>query len=482
VERERGCLGDDSVVRFHLGRLDSPALTSIERHVDGCATCALLIMPSGSQPAARRFHGAHALSSGDVVGGRYRIERLLGGGGMGEVYAAFDEQLGERVALKTVRATIADDARAIARLKSEVQLARRVTHPNVCRIYDLGTHAPASDPGKQLAFLTMELLPGRTLADEIRHRGPFPDETASRVLRQLVAGLAAAHKAGVIHKDFKSDNVILVSAASGNNPFPGDARVVITDFGLAATEESMAADDRRFEFSGTPGYIAPERLRGAPATAASDVYSLGVVLLDMLEGRVPAGPPSPEVAPTAASSAGLRAVVARCCDGAPAARPTIAALAALLTRVEQQPRRRSLRAASLVGAAALVATTIGLSLRRAPALPARPAPSVVAAVPTAPAPETAAPAVLPERPSAPDDPEPAARPSRRVPAPRRRPAPAELTAAVLSAELGDAPPRRPAREQPSVPAAAERQDEPIRTLAAPSAPDDAVIDPFAARR
>jgi hypothetical protein len=374
VVRERECLDDESILRFLSGRVDTRERASVERHADACPDCAVLLVPSGAYPVPRRGREARAFASGDLVAGRYRIERLIGRGGMGEVYSALDEQLGELVALKTVRATIADDARAIARLKSEVLLARRVTHPNVCRIFDLGVHAEAASPDRPLAFLTMELLTGRTLADEIRAQGPFAEGAARRVLGQLVAGLAAAHRAGVVHKDLKSENVILVKAVGGDDTSSGFARAVITDFGLAASEQRpLQSAAGRVEFSGTPGYIAPERLRGAAATPGSDVYSLGVVLLDMLAGRVPARPPAAEAPRSSLSGLDLRGIAACCCDARPEARPSADALAAVLAKIQQPASRLAVRAGFAAGAAVLV-TTAALMARSARAPSVAPAP------------------------------------------------------------------------------------------------------------
>jgi tRNA A-37 threonylcarbamoyl transferase component Bud32 len=484
VERERGCLDDEAIVRFLSGRLDAAARSSIEHHVDACAPCALLILPSGSRPERRHPLDTHALAAGDLVAGRYRIERFVGGGGMGEVYAALDEQLGERVALKTVRATIADDARAIARLKSEVQLARRVTHPNVCRIYDLGTEA-SPGRGGNLAFLTMELLAGTTLAERIRRDGAFPAETAGKVMRHLVAGLAAAHRAGVIHKDFKSDNVILVTARGTGGGAESFERAVITDFGLAAPEQRAIPDkEGRPEFSGTPGYIAPERLRRAPATAASDVYSLGVVLLDMLAGRVPARPRARAAAP--GSRLDLRGIALRCCDDRPEARPGVGELADMLAALERRRApRRSWRVAPLIGAATLLAVLFGLSLRSRSAVSGRSAPVAAPATiaeANAVAPVASTFAVTLAAP-------PRARPASRTPAGRRR---AQVPRAPVESPVG-ASPAPAASLSPTVSRVerAAREDEPIRSLdGSPpkrgavtlGAEDDAPIDPFARSR
>ncbi len=214
--------------------------------------------------------GGDAYAPGVRVAGRYEIVRFLAAGGMGEVYEARDLLVGGAVALKTLRADLNGAARAIERLRREVALARRITHPNVCRMHDVGDH-----DGR--VFLTMELLRGTTLADRIR-TGPVPDAELARIAGQLIAGLAAAHAAGVVHRDLKPGNVIL----------DGD-RATITDFGLARSAEpdDEVALTGEAALLGTPGYLAPELVEGRTATAASDIYALGVVLYELATGRPP---------------------------------------------------------------------------------------------------------------------------------------------------------------------------------------------------
>jgi len=217
--------------------------------------------------------------SGQIVSGRYRIVRFLNQGGMGEVYAAVDLELHEELALKTLRPEIAADSRNVARFKHEIQLSRKVAHPNVCRVYDLARD-PVTGPAEDATFfLTMELLPGETLEARVRRAGRLPPEDALPLIDQMAAALDAAHQVGIIHRDFKPGNVILVPSSAGE-------RAVVTDFGLArgtavglARGTAIGAESMTRTLTGhlmgTPEYMAPELFSGCDASVASDVYALG---------------------------------------------------------------------------------------------------------------------------------------------------------------------------------------------------------------
>ena len=221
-----------------------------------------------------------------MLAGRFRIVRFVARGGMGEVYEAEDTELNERVAIKTIRFEMAEHDRTIERFKREIQLARKVTHPNVCRTFDVFRHLETHADGRtsETMFVSMELLAGETLGDRIRRAGRMSPEEALPLVEQMAAGLDSAHRVGVVHRDFKSSNVILDT--SGRNA--GGARVVITDFGLAhglaPTELSLTGTQ---EIVGTPAYMAPEQLNSGPITPATDIYALGVVMFEMLTGKVP---------------------------------------------------------------------------------------------------------------------------------------------------------------------------------------------------
>jgi serine/threonine-protein kinase len=205
-----------------------------------------------------------AFTPGTVVADRYRIIGLLGRGGMGEVYRADDLKLGHPVALKFLPKELSSDPSRLERFYAEVRLARQVSHPNVCRVYDV-----AELDGQH--YLTMEYVDGEDLSSLLKRIGRLPSDKALEISRHLCAGLAAAHDKGVLHRDLKPSNVML----------DGRGRARITDFGLAVAAEE-ASDG---EISGTPAYMAPEQLAGKGASARSDIYSLGLVLYEIYTGR-----------------------------------------------------------------------------------------------------------------------------------------------------------------------------------------------------
>jgi tetratricopeptide (TPR) repeat protein len=218
--------------------------------------------------------------AGQTVAGRYRIVRYLSRGGMGEVYEARDLELDEAVALKTLLPEIAGDESMIARFKQEIALSRKVAHPNVCRVFDLAWHE--EENARITMFLTMEFLPGETLSEKVRRDGPMSTEEALPFLVQMASALDAAHTAGVIHRDFKPSNVMLVLKA-------GDLRAVVTDFGLARRIVSSASSTATMSKAavGTVDYMAPEVLTGGIATERSDLYALGMTAYKMVTGALP---------------------------------------------------------------------------------------------------------------------------------------------------------------------------------------------------
>jgi hypothetical protein len=238
-------------------------------------------MPVSRPPALAAPTGRHlppVFRAGDVVGGRYRVLRFIAAGGMGQVFEVHDQELDERLALKTLHPALAGDSQMARQFKLEIQLARKVTHANVCRIFDVAYHRFAS--GESAAFLTMELLEGKTLRSLARERALTGHEVRDLAV-QLASGLAAAHAAGVVHRDFKSDNVILIPRQGGG------WRAVITDFGIAVRSAAEDGSGGAHGFAGTADYIAPELVQGGEATRACDLYSFGVVLFELLARRMP---------------------------------------------------------------------------------------------------------------------------------------------------------------------------------------------------
>jgi eukaryotic-like serine/threonine-protein kinase len=223
---------------------------------------------------------AGRLREGDLLAeDRYRILRFLGEGGMGSVYEALDLELGISLALKTLRAETTAPL-ALERFKREIHVARQVSHPNVCRLYDLGRHR--SPDGQDLVFLTMQLLDGETLRERIARAGAFSPAEAWPLVRDMAAALDAAHQAGIVHRDFKSGNVMLVPSREG-------LRAVVTDFGLARemVDSGREALTATAGFVGTPTYSSPEQIQGSEVGPASDIYAFGVVLYEMTTGRLP---------------------------------------------------------------------------------------------------------------------------------------------------------------------------------------------------
>jgi serine/threonine protein kinase/tetratricopeptide (TPR) repeat protein len=235
------------------------------------------------------------LAPGDVLCERFEIVRSIAEGGMGHVFEALDRELHVRVALKVIRPEIAAVPEALARFRQEVRLARTITHPNVCRTFDIDRDARKFADGREheVVFLTMELLAGETLAAKIKREGALKLDETLELAKQMAAALDAAHALGVVHRDMKPANVMLV-------PMPGATgasgiRAVITDFGLARLDPvaqagslatlSQTSLGKTGQPIGTLAYMAPEQLEGGPVSPATDVYGLGLILYEMVTGR-----------------------------------------------------------------------------------------------------------------------------------------------------------------------------------------------------
>jgi tetratricopeptide (TPR) repeat protein len=221
------------------------------------------------QPTRTNQGAAGCLAAGSVIAGRYRIVALAGVGGMGMVYRARDEQLDVDVALKVLRPEVAADPGFRDRFRKELLLARQVSHRNAVRIHDLGVEG-------DLLFLTMDFIPGRSLRAVLEEEGPLAPRPAAAIARQLAEALAAAHAEGVVHRDLKPANVLV----------DGAGRALITDFGVARSMAAAGATQSG-AIVGTPDYLSPEQARGEAVDGRSDLYALGLLLFEMLSGRLP---------------------------------------------------------------------------------------------------------------------------------------------------------------------------------------------------
>jgi serine/threonine-protein kinase len=339
--------------------------------------------------------------STQLVTGRYRVERPLGHGAMSTVDLALDTQLDREIALKRLAENLSRDDDLRARFQREARLAARLAHPNVVRIYDVGV----DDEGRP--FIAMEYVAGETLAELVSRRGPLPAREVAGLGIQACRALAAAHEAGLVHRDVKPQNLLLRT----------DGVLKLGDFGVA-----VGLEGTRLTIAGTvlgtAAYLAPEQARGEDVTAAADVYGLGAVLYELLTGRPPRNPstlaeltytdtiPTPQDAPP-----DLARIVMRCLSAEPEDRPASAAelareLAATIPEPQTlplpghpslrateikapipKPRRSRPRTAALLAIGAVVALSIGviaaLTTGGSPPAKPRPAPKV-SGIPAAP--------------------------------------------------------------------------------------------------
>lgn len=268
-----------------------------------------------------------------LVAERFQIVRFLGAGGMGEVYEAFDKRLEKPVALKVIRASIVSDG-TIERLKREVRLAQEISHPNVCRVFDLEQHI-CNEIGTPVAVLTMEFLSGETLRASLQRQGHMNIEQARSIIIQIAEGLTALHKQDIVHRDLKPSNVILTAGTENGG------RAVITDLGIAHVigrngriRSSSSRDLTSSEqMMGTLDYMAPEQLTGDAITPATDTYAMGLLMFEMLLGRKPFADTNPFAAvckrfkgpPSSLAAVGIGAdfasLISSCLAVTPAERP-----------------------------------------------------------------------------------------------------------------------------------------------------------------
>jgi serine/threonine-protein kinase len=255
---------------------------------------------------------------GTLLGGRYRILSLLGRGGMGEVYRATDLTLGQSVALKFLPEEAARNQRLLERFHGEVRVARMVSHPNVCRVYDIGEV-------EGMPFISMEYVDGEDLSSLLTRIGRLPGDKAVDTARKICSGLAAAHDRGIIHRDLKPQNIMMNKRGE----------VVIMDFGLAAIADELTGAEARH---GTPAYMSPEQLKGSAITSRSDIYALGLVLYELFTGKRPYDAKSVQqlldmqesaqltsmTSVAADIDAAVEKIIRRCLDPDPARRPATA--------------------------------------------------------------------------------------------------------------------------------------------------------------
>jgi serine/threonine protein kinase len=394
------CLAEEVIHALACGALEEGERSKAMAHLEDCELCqALLADQVRALPGSASADDAALptlIQLGALVAGRYRIQRFVARGGMGEVYEAWDLALSERVALKTINplATPAAQLKASARFRQEVQLSRRVADPHVCRIYEFGQHVLRGFG--MLSYLTMEFIDGETLGDRLRKSSRLEIDEVVNLSRQMLRGLGAAHGVGVLHRDFKSDNVMLQTKSTS----PGGQHAVIMDFGLARLLDDQGHRlTERHELVGSAAYMAPEQLEeGAALCEATDVYAFGVVLFEMLTGRLPfdgksamgvalrrlshpAPPPSSHVPEL---SGAWDALVLRCLERDIARRfSSTHEVAAELERIvgaaelvepPRPPSRRRLAFAAICGAALVGGVSYLSSRRSTSAMPAPPAP------------------------------------------------------------------------------------------------------------
>jgi len=314
---------------------------------------------------------------------QFRIVDHLGKGGMGDVYVAYDETLKRKVALKAIRGDQRLNAEAKARLIREARVLSQLEHPNICRIYDL-------IEGKDMDFLVLELIPGKSLKEVIKEDPPQAERM--RIVRQIVRVLMAAHDKGIVHRDLKPDNVMITP----------DGHLKVLDFGLARTVEEEAYESTRMvdgdmtiapeetsrssldeeegsiqtqvgTIMGTVGYMSPEQARGEAATAASDMYSLGMMMQEIFTGKNPYEPGlSPierlekarqgETLPVSGIDSDLTALIDRLKSYSAAARPTALDVEERLDWIQDKPRRRRKRLLLVAAMVVLVLFGIGMSI------------------------------------------------------------------------------------------------------------------------
>ncbi len=238
------------------------------RFCKNCGTSMASEVPSSSQTRTIVSPSA-AQGEAALIAGRYRVLATLGRGGMGDVFRVRDIKLQEEMALKVLRPEIARDPDVIERFRNELKLARKITHKNVCRVFDF--HEEEGTP-----FITMEFVAGEDLKSLVRRRGKLPEEEAVRIASEIAEGLSEAHDLGVVHRDLKPQNIMIEP----------NGRAKVMDFGIARSLQAPGLTQTG-QMIGTPDYLSSEQAAGEPADRRADIYALGVILYEMTTGRLP---------------------------------------------------------------------------------------------------------------------------------------------------------------------------------------------------
>ena len=372
------CIAEEQLIELVSGRCDRERAFRMLAAVECCVDCHALMLEAVGALAESSCRSnmwnspteAAHWELGTLIANRYRIVRRLGSGGMGDVYEAADTDLTQPVALKTIAASFSRHETSLERLKQEVRLARRVVHPNVCRVLEFGRHR---EVGGDRYFLTMELLDGELLSTVLRREGRIAPQAARKIVQQVADGLRAIHAQNIVHRDVKASNILLT--AEDGRPSAGARRAVLLDFGIARSLDAQSPPLTTQGLVGTPDYMAPEQLRGEAVSPATDVYALGLVLFELLCGRLPRDvgrgrspwgwnePPSSPAAWPPGIPAELAAVIRWCLAPEPAARPqTMDVLLQTLERSEgesrpsphrERPRRDATFGVSVLGGSVL---------------------------------------------------------------------------------------------------------------------------------